>query len=72
VKSMGGGGRIGTYMSLRVPSRDSVVRPLSWSLHGRDSESHGSTHRVAPEVVAELKAQVEAKVHMYCLVCTGD
>jgi hypothetical protein len=25
-------------------------------IHGRDSESYGGTHRVAPEVEAELKA----------------
>jgi hypothetical protein len=25
-------------------------------------------HRVAPEGVAELKAQVKAKFHMYCFV----
>jgi hypothetical protein len=38
------------------------------SLHGHDSESCGGTHRVAPEAAAELKAQVEAKFHMYYFV----
>jgi hypothetical protein len=42
-----------------------VVRPWGGSLHGRYSESHGGTHHVAPEVVAELKALTEAKIHMY-------
>jgi hypothetical protein len=32
---------------------------------GCDSESCGGTDRVAPEATAELKAQVEAKFHMY-------
>jgi hypothetical protein len=31
-------------------------------------ESHGGTHHVAPEVASEVKAQVEAKFHMYYLV----
>jgi hypothetical protein len=52
------GGRIGTHMSIRVPPRDSVVRPRGQSLHGRDSESYGGTHRLAPKAAAKLKAQV--------------
>jgi hypothetical protein len=31
-------------------------------------ESHGGAHRVAPEAASELKAQAEAKFHMYCFV----
>jgi hypothetical protein len=60
------GGRIGTHMSLLVLPQDSVVRPWGKSLHSCDSESNGGTHRVAPEAVAELKAQVETMFHMYC------
>jgi hypothetical protein len=41
------------------------VRPWGYSLHGHDTKSDGGTHRVALEVVAELKAQAEAKFHMY-------
>jgi hypothetical protein len=52
-------------MSLRVSPWDSVVRPWGQSLHGRDSEYYGGTHRVAAEAAAELKAQAEAKLHMY-------
>jgi hypothetical protein len=55
-------------MVLQVPSQDLVVRPWGQSLHGCDSESHGGTHRVAPEAASELKAQVEAKIHMYYFV----
>jgi hypothetical protein len=39
---------------------------MGLELHGRDSESHGGTHCVAPVVEAELKAQSEAKFHRYC------
>jgi hypothetical protein len=53
-------------MSLRILPQDSVVRPWGYSLHGRDSESHGGNHRVAPEVATELEAQVEAKFYMHC------
>jgi hypothetical protein len=59
-------GKIGTHMSLRVPPLDSVARPWGWSHHGHDSESYFGTHRVAPEATGELKAQLEAKFHMYC------
>jgi hypothetical protein len=45
-----------------------VVRLWGQSLHGCDSESHGGTHRVAPEAASELKAQVEAKIHMHYFV----
>jgi hypothetical protein len=59
------GGRIGTHMPLRVSLRDSVVTPWGWNLHGCDSESRGGTHHVAPEAASELKAQAEAKFHIY-------
>jgi hypothetical protein len=49
------GGKIGTHISLWVPSQNSVVRPWGWSLHGRDSESCSATHHVAPEAMDELK-----------------
>jgi hypothetical protein len=62
------GGWIGTHMLLWAPSQDSVVKPWDWSLHSRDSESRGGAHRVAPEVVFELEAQAEAKLHMYYCV----
>jgi hypothetical protein len=29
---------------------------------------HGGTHRVAPEAVAELQDQMEAKFHMYYFI----
>jgi hypothetical protein len=59
------GGRIGTHMALWVPPQDSVVRPWGESLHSHNSESHGCTHRVAPEAAVELKDHTEAKFHMY-------
>jgi hypothetical protein len=37
-------------------------------LHSHDLESHGVTHHVAPEAASELKPQLEAKFHMYCIV----
>jgi hypothetical protein len=44
------------------------MRSRAKSLHGRDMESRGGAHRVAPEATSELKAQAEAKFHMYCFV----
>jgi hypothetical protein len=41
---------------------------LTAQVHGRDSESRAGTHCVAPKVVAERKAQGEAKFIMYCFV----
>jgi hypothetical protein len=52
-------------MTLQVPMWDSVVRPWGQSLHGRDSESCGGTHHVAPEATVELVAHAEPKFHMY-------
>jgi hypothetical protein len=57
------GGRIGTHMLQWVPPRDSVVR-----FHGHNTEFHGGTHCIAPEVAAKLKVQEEAKFHIYCFV----
>jgi hypothetical protein len=56
---------IGTHMVLWALLRDSAVRLSGLSLHGLDWESHGGAHRVAPETVSEVKAQAEAKFHMY-------
>jgi hypothetical protein len=36
--------------------------------HGHEFESRGGTHHVALEAVAELKAQVGTKLHMYCFI----
>jgi hypothetical protein len=41
---------------------------IELSLHAHDLESCGGTHHVAPEAVAELKAQAEANSHVYCFV----
>jgi hypothetical protein len=59
------GGKIGTDIILWVSPRDLVVRPWGQSLHGHDLESHSGSHHVAPEAAVELKAQTEAKFHMY-------
>jgi hypothetical protein len=59
------GGRSSTHRSLRVLTRDLVVRPWGWNVHGHDSESRGGTNHVAHEAAAELEAQTEAKFHMY-------
>jgi hypothetical protein len=61
-------GRIGTHMLLRVPPRDLVVRTWGESLHDNNSESHGGTHRVAREAVAELNAHAKAKFHMHYFI----
>jgi hypothetical protein len=59
---------MGTHMLLWVPSQDLVVRPWGYSLHGRESESHGGTNHVAPEAASRFKAQAEAKFIIYCVV----
>jgi hypothetical protein len=59
---------IGAHMLLRTLSRDSVVRLWGESLHDLKPESYGSGHHVAPEVASEVKAQVDAKFHMYFLI----
>jgi hypothetical protein len=51
-------------MSLWAPTRDAVVRPWGYCPHGRDSESRGGTHQVAPEATIELEARSEA-----CFIC---
>jgi hypothetical protein len=35
------------------------------SLHDHDWESRSGAHRVAPEAASKVKAQAEAKFHMY-------
>jgi hypothetical protein len=52
-------------MSLWVSPHVSVVRPGVQILHSRDMEFCSGTHRVAPEAMTKLKAQVEAKFYMY-------
>jgi hypothetical protein len=41
-------------------------------LHGFDWESHGGAHRVSPEAASKIKAQAEAKFHMYCFYFCAD
>jgi hypothetical protein len=62
------GGRIGTHMLLQALPRYWAVRLWSYSLHNFNWESRCGTHHVDPKDVSEVKAQVEAKFHMYCFV----
>jgi hypothetical protein len=62
------GGKIDTHMLLRALPRDSAVRLWGESLHNFNWESRGGAHRAAPEDASEIKAQAEAKSHMYCFV----
>jgi hypothetical protein len=61
-------GILGTHMLLWVLPQDLVVRTWGSSVDRLDLESRGGTQRVAPEAAYELKAQAEAKLHMYCYV----
>jgi hypothetical protein len=54
-------GRTGTHILLWALPWDSAVHGLNW-------ESRGGAHHVAPEAVSEIKAQAEAKFHMYFFV----
>jgi hypothetical protein len=58
-------------MLLRALLQDSMVRSWGKSLHGLDWESCGGAHHVAPVVVSEIKAQAEAKFHMYLFILRG-
>jgi hypothetical protein len=61
-------GRIGAHMLLRALLRDLVCMLWGQSLHDLDQEYCGGAHRVTLEATSEVKAQAEAKFHMYCLV----
>jgi hypothetical protein len=62
------GGKIDTHMLLWPLPRDSAMRLWGESLHNFDWESRGVAHRAAPKDASEIKAQAEAKSHMYCFV----
>jgi hypothetical protein len=54
-----------THIVLWALPRDSMARLWGESLNDLDGESRGGAHRVAPEATSEVKAQAEAKFHMY-------
>jgi hypothetical protein len=58
-------GNIGSHMVLWALQEDSAVRLRGQSLHDLNWESCGGAHRVAPKATSEVKAQAEAKFHMY-------
>jgi hypothetical protein len=55
-------------MVLWMLLRDSVMTLWGQTLHDVNWESRGGAHRVATEATSEVKAQPEAKFHMYSQV----